>query len=71
MDEPDFGTAAGTTDIVGQRAVLPSGGIQMERVIVPWAERRYSMMGVSRPDALADQKTLIIGRPQLESFSGF
>jgi hypothetical protein len=29
------GTAAGATDIAGQRAVLRRGGIQKERVIVP------------------------------------
>jgi hypothetical protein len=31
-----FGTAAGATDIAGQRAVLRHGGTQKERVIVPW-----------------------------------
>ena len=31
-----FGTVAGAKDIAGQRAVLPCGGIQNERVIVPW-----------------------------------
>jgi hypothetical protein len=34
------GTTAGATDIAGQRAVLPCGGIQKERVIVPGPGRR-------------------------------
>jgi hypothetical protein len=46
-----YGTAAGATDIAGQRAVLPASRIQKERVIVPWAGRRHSVMGVSGSDA--------------------
>jgi hypothetical protein len=45
------GTAAGTTDIVGQRAVLTAWRIQKERVIVPWTGRRYWAMGISGSDA--------------------
>ena len=41
-------TAAGATDIAGQRAVLPDGGIQKERVIVPWAGGRHLVIGVFR-----------------------
>ena len=34
-ERAEIGTAAGATDIAGQRAVLLAGGIQKERVIVP------------------------------------
>ena len=37
----------------GQRAVLRCGGIQKERVIVPWTGRRDRAMGVSGSDAPA------------------
>ena len=47
--EPGIGTAAGATDIAGQRAVLRRGGIQKERVIVPWAGRRHWVMGFPVP----------------------
>ena len=48
-----IGTAAGATNIAGQRAVLPDGGIQKERVIVPWTGRRDWAMEVSGSDAPA------------------
>ena len=43
-DEPGIGTAAGVTDIAGQRAVYWLAGFQKERVIVPWAGRRRCVM---------------------------
>jgi hypothetical protein len=45
----------------GQRAVLLAGGIQKERVIVPWTGRRCWVTGVSSSDApvLDDLTTFI------------
>ena len=53
--EAEVGTAAGATDIAGQRAVLLAGVIQKERVIVPWAGRRDWATRVSGSDAPASR----------------
>jgi hypothetical protein len=66
------GPLPGATDIAGQRAVLPAWRIQKRTGDCPLGRASVLGDGVSGSDAPASQsKTLIIGRPQLEPFSGF